>query len=40
VTLEEFLEYYANISVSIDHDDYFAVMINNSWNLKGDAPTF
>ena len=40
VDLEEFLEYYTNISVSIDHDDYFALMMNNSWNLKGDASTY
>jgi hypothetical protein len=37
VTLEEFIEYYKNISVSIDNDDYFALMMNNSWNLKGEA---
>jgi Ca2+-binding EF-hand superfamily protein len=37
VTLEEFIEYYSNISVSIDNDDYFAMMMNNSWNLRGDA---
>lgn len=40
VTLEEFIEYYTNISVSIDNDEYFQVMINNSWNLKGDAQTY
>ena len=40
ITLEEFLEYYTNISVSIDNDDYFALMMNNSWNLKGDAQTY
>lgn len=34
------MEYYANISVSIDNDDYFALMMNNSWNLKGDATTY
>jgi len=38
VTLEEFIEYYANISASID--EYFALMMNNSWNLKGDAQTY
>ena len=37
VTLEEFIDYYANISASIDDDDYFLLMINNSWNLSGDA---
>ena len=40
VTLAEFIEYYKNISCSIDNDDYFALMINNSWNVKGDAPTY
>lgn len=40
ITLEEFLEYYTNISVSIDNDEYFALMMNNSWNLKGDAQTY
>ena len=40
ITLEEFLEYYCNISVSIDNDEYFALMMNNSWNLKGDAQTY
>lgn len=40
VTLEEFTEYYKNISCSIDNDDYFALMMNNSWNLKGDASPY
>ena len=40
VTLDEFIEYYKNISVSIDNDDYFALMMNNSWNLKGDATPY
>jgi len=34
VTLEEFIEYYNNISCSIDDDEYFELMINNAWNLK------
>jgi hypothetical protein len=34
------LEYYTNISVSIDNDEYFSLMMNNSWNLKGDAQTY
>jgi hypothetical protein len=37
VTLDEFIEYYRNISASIDDDDYFVLVINNSWNLNGDA---
>ena len=31
VTLEEFIEYYNNISMSIDDDNYFELMMNNSW---------
>jgi calcyphosin len=33
VSQEEWVEYYTNISASIDDDSYFSVMINNSWNL-------
>jgi len=33
VTREEFLEYYNNISSSIDLDEYFEVMMNNAWKL-------
>ena len=40
ITVDEFLEYYTNISVSIDNDEYFQLMMNNSWNLKGDAQTY
>ncbi len=40
VSLEEFTEYYNNVSVSIDNDEYFQLMMNNSWNLKGDANTY
>ena len=40
VTLQEFVEYYKNISSSIDDDDYFALMMNNSWNLRGDASPY
>ena len=37
VTLDEFLEYYTNVSASIDDDMYFASMMNSAWNLQGDA---
>jgi len=40
ITLDEFVEYYTNISASIDNDEYFALMMNNAWNLSGDAPTY
>ena len=33
LTLQEFVEYYTNISASIDNDDYFELMIRNAWNL-------
>jgi hypothetical protein len=40
VTLDEFVEYYKNISSSIDNDEYFALMMNNSWNLKGNSQAY
>jgi len=40
VTEEEFIEYYTNISASIDDDMYFAQMMNSSWNLSGDASPY
>jgi calcyphosin len=33
VTKDEFVEYYNNVSASIDNDEYFALMMNNAWNL-------
>lgn len=35
VTLDEFIEYYTNISANIDNDAYFDLMITNAWNLEG-----
>jgi calcyphosin len=35
VSLDEFIEYYTNISSNIDSDAYFDLMINNAWNLDG-----
>jgi len=35
VTKEEFEEYYNCVSASIDDDSYFALMMNNAWNLDG-----
>jgi len=40
VTLQEFMEYYANVGHSIDSDDYFSVIMNNAWNLSGNALTY
>ena len=33
VTWAEFLKYYRGVSVSIDDDEYFEVMMTNCWNL-------
>jgi Ca2+-binding EF-hand superfamily protein len=35
---EEFVEYYNNVSASIDRDDYFELMMINAWKLMGEAP--
>ena len=31
---EEFIEYYNNVSCSIDNDQYFELMMTNAWNLN------
>jgi len=33
VTREEFQEYYADVSSSIDEDSYFELVIKNAWQL-------
>jgi Ca2+-binding EF-hand superfamily protein len=33
ITIEEFLEYYENVSMTIDEDEYFEYLLNNTWNL-------
>ena len=35
VTRQEFENYYANISASIDSDDYFELMMRNAWHITG-----
>ena len=35
VTKQEFENYYANISASIDNEDYFELMIRNAWHISG-----
>jgi Ca2+-binding EF-hand superfamily protein len=37
ITEDEFIEYYTNVSASLDNDEYFGIMMNSSWNLSGDA---
>ena len=35
VTFDEFVNYYHNISSSIDDDDYFELMMRNAWHISG-----
>ncbi|RYH31804.1 hypothetical protein EON65_01950 [archaeon] len=35
ITPKEFENYYANVSASIDDDDYFELMIRNAWHISG-----
>lgn len=35
VTFSEFVDYYSNVSASIDDDQYFKLMMTNAWNLEG-----
>jgi hypothetical protein len=35
ITMEEFLEYYNNVSASIDDDRYFEQMMTAAWKLSG-----
>jgi Ca2+-binding EF-hand superfamily protein len=35
VTVEEFMDYYKDISASIDGDDYFELVIRNAWHIDG-----
>ena len=39
VSKTEWIEYYNNVSMSVDRDDYFELMMNNTWNLKNDRVT-
>lgn len=40
VTFDEFCKYYANISASIDDDDYFELVIRNAWHISGGKGAF
>lgn len=39
ITLPEWLEYYNNVSMSIDDDAYFELMMNSAWNLDNSRVT-
>lgn len=34
ITIDEWLEYYENVSMSIDDDAYFELMMNNCWRMN------
>jgi hypothetical protein len=34
INIREFIEYYTNVSASIDNDQYFELMMTNAWNLN------
>ena len=33
INMDEWIEYYNNVSMSIDDDKYFELMMNSAWNL-------
>lgn len=35
ITKAEFIEYYTDVSASIDDDEYFELMIRNAWHIAG-----
>lgn len=37
ITKEEWIEYYNNVSMSIDNDEYFETMMINAWKLNGNV---
>ena len=39
INMNEWLEYYNNVSMSIDRDDYFQVMMNSAWNMDNSKVT-
>lgn len=39
MTPDEWIEYYNNVSVSIDEDAYFETMMNSAWNFNNDRVT-
>ena len=40
ITLEEFLEYYNNVSANIDNDQYFLTVIVNGYKLYENNPKY
>jgi len=40
ITRDEFVEYYQNVSNSIDDDKYFEVMMNNCWRMNDNTTKY
>jgi calcyphosin len=36
VTIAEFINYYTNIGACVDNDEYFDLLVRNSWHVGGD----
>jgi len=39
ISVDEWIEYYNNVSMSIDDDKYFELMMNSAWNLDNSRVT-
>lgn len=39
ISMDEWVEYYNNVSMSIDDDKYFELMMNSAWNLDNSRVT-
>ena len=39
ISMDEWIEYYNNVSMSIDDDKYFELMMNSAWNLDNSRVT-
>jgi len=39
INMDEWYEYYNNVSMSVDDDEYFKVMMNSTWNLDNSRVT-
>ena len=37
ITIDEWMEYYENVSMSIDDDPYFELMMNNCWRMNNNT---
>eukprot|EP00941_MAST-03F_sp_MAST-3F-sp1_P004086 g4086.t1 len=35
ITLDEFMNYYKDVSASVDSDEYFELMMRNAWHISG-----